>query len=137
MSTSAFVDTAAWRAVIDRRDAAHAATAAEMKRLIERGSLLITSDYVIDETCTLLRARIGAHAAVRFLDLLDATGSLALEWIGPDRFAAARVLFRKHYDQGFSFTDCTSFVVMDELGIKDALTTDEHFRVRGFRPLLA
>jgi predicted nucleic acid-binding protein len=137
MATRTFVDTAAWRALIDRRDAKHGAAAAEMNRLIQRGTRLITSDYVVDEACTLIRARVGAHASVQFLDLLDKTVALALEWIGPDRFESARTLFRKHPDQGFSFTDCTSFVLMEELGITDVLTTDQHFRVKGFRPLRA
>ena len=137
MSTSLFVDTAAWRALIDRRDARHAAAAAEMNRLLQRGTRLITTDYVVDEACTLIRARLGARASLQFLDLLERTVALALVWIGPDRFDSARAIFRKHADQGFSFTDCTSFVVMEELGITDALTTDQHFRVKGFRPLLA
>jgi predicted nucleic acid-binding protein len=137
MSTDVFVDTAAWRAIVDRRDAKHTVAGTEMKRLIEEGRVLVTSDYVIDEACTLIRARVGMHAALRFLDLLDRTRAMTLAWIGPDRFEAARQLFRKHPDQAFSFTDCTSFVVMEELGIRDALTTDPDFRIKGFHPLLA
>jgi hypothetical protein len=54
----------------------------------------------------------------------------------PDRFAAARELILKHFDQEFSFTDCVSFVVMKELRLLDALATDKHFRIAGFNPLL-
>ena len=42
----------------------------------------------------------------------------------------------KHIDQEFSFTDCTSFVVMKELRLREALATDHHFRIAGFVPLL-
>ena len=52
------------------------------------------------------------------------------------RFAAAQSFVRKHSDHGYSFTDCTSFIVMRELKITDALTTDGHFAEAGFRPLL-
>ncbi|MGH7943662.1 MAG: hypothetical protein ACREH8_17335 [Opitutaceae bacterium] len=48
--------------------------------------------------------------------------------VARQRFESAKVFFRKHADHGYSFTDCTSFVVMRELGISDALTTDRHFR---------
>jgi len=47
-----------------------------------------------------------------------------------------RALFRKHADHGYSFTDCTSFVLMQELKIRDALTSDHHFVEAGFRVLL-
>ncbi len=45
-------------------------------------------------------------------------------------------LFKEHFDQGYSFTDCTSSVLMKELGIRQALTTDQHFLIAGFEPLL-
>ncbi len=36
----------------------------------------------------------------------------------------------------WGITDCSSFVVMSERGLSEALTTDEHFRQAGFRALL-
>jgi predicted nucleic acid-binding protein len=80
--------------------------------------------------------RAGSTAARKLLDLLDGTSALDLEWIDPDRFATAKALFRKQLDQGFSFTDCTSFLVMEERRIIDAVTTSAHFVVRGYRRLL-
>ena len=44
----------------------------------------------------------------------------------------ARDIFFRYRDKSYSFTDCTSFVVMRELKLKDALTTDRHFRQMGF-----
>lgn len=40
-------------------------------------------------------------------------------------------------EKGWSLTDCTSFHIMAERGLIDALTADEHFAQAGFRPLLA
>jgi len=43
----------------------------------------------------------------------------------------------KHEDQVWSFTDCLSFVVMNDQRLCDSLTKDAHFREAGFEPLLA
>ena len=136
MSRSAFVDSSGWYALIDRRDPSHTRAADLSRTLIRDGWRLLTTDYVIDESCTLARVRAGSRAAGRLLDLLDQTVALDVEWIGPERFDQAKLLFRKQLDQGFSFTDCTSFVVMKEKEIADALTSDAHFSARGFRLLL-
>jgi uncharacterized protein len=45
-------------------------------------------------------------------------------------------LFRKHADKVWSFTDCVSFALMHELRLRDAFTTDHHFKQAGFVPLL-
>lgn len=137
MSTRVFVDSSGWIAVFHARDQAHAAGRRELSRLLGLGTRLITTDYVIDESLTHARRRGGFPAARSLLDFLRGTAAVDLEWVGADRFHAAQALFRKHSDQDFSFTDCTSFVVMRELELTDALTTDAHFRAQGFRPLLA
>ena len=62
--------------------------------------------------------------------------ALRLQWIGPERFHAASALFQKHADKEWSFTDCVSFTTMRELRVRDAFTTDRHFKQAGFAPLL-
>ncbi len=53
---------------------------------------------------------------------------LILEWINEERFGKARDLRLKFRDKPrISFTDLTSMVVMEELGIQDVLTEDDHF----------
>lgn len=95
----------------------------------------MTTDYVIDESCTLAKVRSGSKMAIRLLDLLQETGAVEVEWVGAERFDRAEGHFRKHHDQGFSFTDCTSFVVMRERRIHQVVTADDHFRIAGFRVL--
>jgi hypothetical protein len=48
----------------------------------------------------------------------------------------ARDFLLKHEDKNYSFTDCTSFVVMEELKLTEALASDRHFKQAGFKPLL-
>jgi predicted nucleic acid-binding protein len=98
---------------------------------------LVVTDYVIDESVTLAKARGGAQVADRVLALIERGQGIRIEWIGPDRFAATRAFFRKHADHAYSFTDCSSFVVMRELRLNRALTTDRHFVEAGMETLLA
>lgn len=57
------------------------------------------------------------------------------QWIDVSRAEKARALFFRQRDKGYCFTDCTSFVVMRELRLKDVLTIDRRFRQAGFQPL--
>ena len=75
-------------------------------------------------------------AAADFLDTIERSESLRLEWVGPDRFHAAAALFQQHTDKAWSFTDCVSFGLMRGLRVRDAFTTDHHFKQAGFVPLL-
>lgn len=136
MRSSTFLDTSGWYALIDRRDSAHEPAKRFLRERVLGGTRLLTTDYVLDEAYTLARMRAGATAARSLLDLIDQTAALDMEWIGPDRFAVAKAMFRKQLDQRFSFTDCTSFVVMEEHDVREALTTDTHFSSRGFQALL-
>ena len=96
----------------------------------------MVTDYVVAETMTLARARSGAHVAVRVLDLVEQSAGIRIEFIVPPRFETTKRFFRKHVDHTYSFTDCSSFVVMQELRLTQALTTDGHFPEAGFEALL-
>jgi predicted nucleic acid-binding protein len=45
-------------------------------------------------------------------------------------------LYASRTDKEWSLTDCISFTVMSQYGIRDALTGDRHFEQAGFRALL-
>jgi hypothetical protein len=135
MARSVFVDTSGWYALIDSRDASHVTTKDAVEQLIRAGARLISTDYVVDESCTLAKVRAGHEAAVRLLDLLNGTAALDLERIDAERFDRAEALFRKYGDQAFSFTDCTSFAVMHERRMREVITGDAHFRIMGFEIL--
>jgi uncharacterized protein len=61
---------------------------------------------------------------------------LRVERIDAARFDETKSFFRNHADHDYSFADCASFVVMRELGLRQALTTDGHFPEAGFEALL-
>lgn len=135
MATEVLFDTSGFFAMMDERDLAHENATAWIEH--HRGRVRpVTTEWIIGETCTLLVARKRPHLVPRFLDSLEK--STALLALNPDEnlLDCAKDLIRRQADQGYSFVDCLSFCVMRERKIRDALTTDEHFRRAGFRPLL-
>lgn len=131
-----FVDTSGLYALVDRKDAHHEAARKAVGRLLRGGRRLVVTDYVISETVTLARARGGTHVALRALDLVEQSVGIRIEWVGAPRFEMTKAFVRKHTDHDYSFTDCSSFVVMRELRLTQALTTDRHFPEAGFEALL-
>jgi len=99
---------------------------------LEKGGLLVSTDYVMDETLTLLRMRLGVGAAEQWWNQVDESPRLAWEPIDAMRAEKARRWFFRWRDKSFSFTDCTSFVVMQERRIRTALTSGRHFRQAKF-----
>ena len=136
MANEVFIDSSGLYALADRRDLSHARAKKCVNRLVTSGIRLVLTDYVIDESCTLAKIRAGGDAALRLLEIVERSRAFQICWIGVEYFDAVKAFFRRHIDHGYSFTDCASFVVMSELGIRDALTTDRHFAEAGFRALL-
>jgi hypothetical protein len=130
-----FVDTAGWIACADGADRAHVRCCAARDSALEAGQTLVTTDFVVDETLTLLRFRLGLSAAEAWWQQVDRSARLRWERIDSDRFEKARQLFFQYRDKDFSFTDCTSFVIMREIRLTHAITTDRHFRQMGFHVL--
>jgi hypothetical protein len=130
-----FVDTAGWMACADGADPAHARAVAARDEALEAGRALVTTDYVVDETLTLVRLRLGLPAAEKWWAQVEASPRVRWQWVDAARSDKARALFFRYRDKDYSFTDCTSFVVMRELRLKEALTTDRHFRQMGFQTL--
>ena len=135
-SRRVFGDTSFFFALVAKRDPAHRQAVAAYEKLLRAGARVVTTDYVVDETLTLTKARIDAPTSLSLLDRMERSESIELEPVTSDKFLASKQYFRKHSDHGYSFTDCTSFVLMNELDIGAALTTDRHFKEAGFEVLL-
>ncbi len=131
-----FMDTAGFLALWDAADEHHARALRLQGELVRKGRRFLTTDYIIDETVTLLLMRHSHAAAADFLQTVTASESLHLHWVTPDRFHAAAAFFARHDDKEWSFTDCVSFELMHELNVRDCFTTDQHFRQAGFNALL-
>jgi uncharacterized protein len=121
-----FVDTGAWFAVAVRNDPDHAAA---MRWLGQNHEPLITTDHVLAETATLIRMRDktarGHRLAVRIASSI--LRQQAYKNVTSADLQQALRLFRNYSDHLFSFVDCTSFAVMERLGIAYAFAFDRHF----------
>ena len=135
-SKPVLADTSFFFALVAKRDPAHRQAVKAFAKLLRARCRVITTDYIVDETLTLTKARINARAALALLDRIERSEAINLEDIAPHRFDTAKAFFVKHADHGYSFTDCTSFVLMRELRMTQALTTDRHFSEAGFEALL-
>jgi len=127
-----FVDTAGWVACTDTADPAHNQAAAARDTWLQEGGVLITTDYVADETLMLLRVRLGLGTAEAWWQQVDGSPRVRWEYVDLARADKARGFFFRYRDKEFSFTDCTSFVVMRDLKLREVLTTDHHFTQAGF-----
>ena len=124
-------------ACADRGDPAHLACTAARDATLGAGRLLVTTEFVVHETLTLNRFRLGLAAANTWWQQIDGSARVRWERVENDRFERARNLFFQYRDKGLSFTDCTSFAVMRELRPTTVITTDGHFRQAGFDVLPA
>jgi predicted nucleic acid-binding protein len=135
VSHEVFVDASAWIAVSDRRDKYHLSASEAYNRLIRERCLLVTTNLVIAEAYILIR-RTGGHApAMRLLSSLRGSPRLSRVYSDARLEALAEVILEKHSDQDFSYADAVSFAVMQEQGIQEAFTFDNHFASLGFQML--
>lgn len=130
-STAVFVDTWGWLSLGHRHDAHHERIKGFLAELLAAGTPIHTSDYVLDELISLLFRRENHGEAVRFVEgiLSEAShGGVRIEKVTAGRFQAAWRLRKQYHDKPrISFTDLTSMVLMEELGIRRVVTEDEHF----------
>jgi predicted nucleic acid-binding protein len=131
------VDTSGFFALLVKADARHVQARTVLNRSARTGRRFVTSDFVLDETVTLLKARGHGQLVEPFLASVFDSRACRVEWMDPERFEDTRRFLIKHQDQEWSFTDCFSFFLMHRLHLRDSLTTDKHFRQAGFNPLLA
>ena len=127
------VDTAAWYALYDRRSMQHLAAEGVFADLVNQRVTLFVTDYIFEETLTLLLGRLGHKTAVACGEWILGSSIVKLLRINTSQWDAAWDMFRRYDDKDFSFTDCTSFVVMRQQKLIDAFTFDHHFEQMGFR----
>ena len=128
-----YIDTGAFLARYLAKDQYHAPAVAFWEELKTRSERLVTSNFVLDETATLLGRRAGYLFASRRLQAVYTSNILQI-W-RPDQDDELRAIdwFVKFSDQGVSFTDCISFVLMEQRRVERVFSFDRHFDAAGFK----
>jgi len=112
-----FVDTGVWFAFFVPDDADHERIQAWFDS--DRPPLL-TTDYIIDETLTLLLARKRMARAFVAGRAFFQRNAAEIHYLSPQQINRTWVLFQQRAAAGWSFTDCTSKIVIDDLEIHTA-----------------
>ncbi len=131
--TTWFADTFYFIALANPSDPSHVKCrdlAADMP------AFLTTTTWVMIELADALSSPANRPSFLRLWKGLRANPAIEIVPPGPDLFDRGIELFEQRPDKECSLTDCISFVVMTERGVREALTGDHHFEQAGFRVLL-
>lgn len=130
--TAIFVDTGAFVAREIAGDQFHSLAWQCRAEVVQRGYRLVSSEHVFDESVTLIARRSNYAFAAQWGN--DARES-GIRWLraGEDDWRKALGLMAKFADQGISYTDCLSAVLMANTGLKRVFGFDRHFAALGFR----
>jgi predicted nucleic acid-binding protein len=128
-----FVDTSAWVAYADPADQWHAAASEALTASVGARVMFVTTDYVLDETITLLLYHAGRRRAIDFGENVLKSRQVELVRVDSGIWEDAWQLFKQYEDKTWAFTDCTSFVVMRYMRLQRAFAFDSHFVQAGFQ----
>lgn len=126
-----FLDTSAFFAFTNAADNSHAEALAIMRRLGRQDADLFTSNFIVAETHALLLTKVGHMLALQFLSSLSTSTIKLVRATERDERRAVAII-EKYADKDFSYTDATSFAVMERLHIREAFSFDSDFEQFGF-----
>lgn len=131
--TYVFVDSSMWKALVDSEDDFYQKAARVWRSLKQENVRLLTSNYILDETFTLIRKRCGIEAVKLLRDrLVSDWKAVKIMRVTITDEARAWDWFLRDW-RNLSFTDCVSFALMERLELKRVATFDQHFSKAGFK----
>lgn len=125
-----FVDTSVFVAILDKDDSNHDRTAKIWIDILSSDEALLTTNYVLVETCALVQSRLGVGATKVFQE--EIVPVLEIEWINQVTHQVAMERMLSFGRKKVSLVDCVSFATMHRLGVSTALSLDRHFQEQGF-----
>jgi predicted nucleic acid-binding protein len=136
MTNKVFLDTSFAIALSSPNDISHAAARQLAGEIKAHAIRLVTTRAVLLEIGNSLSKQRFRHAAVTLLQALEDDPNIEIIALTEELYHTAFQLFRERPDKEWGLVDCISFITMQEHGIAEVLTTDDHFRQMGFRILL-
>jgi predicted nucleic acid-binding protein len=133
-----FADTAGWGHLLDASQAHHEAASRLYRATRQQGDRFVTTNYILAELVALLThpLRVPRARLIDFIHGIKSSPFVEVVHVDAALDAEAWDLLTQRPDKVWSLVDCASFVVMRQRGLKDALTSDQHFEQAGFRRLL-
>ena len=129
---SVFVDTSFFIALLDDGDDRHSDAVAHWRRAAEERLPVVTSNYVVVESCAVLQRHMGVSAVRRLVrQVLDPVTVL---WVTTEEHQRAIEALLVADRRQLSIVDCTSFEMMRRLEVRECLAFDRHFAEQGFSP---
>ncbi len=128
-----FLDTSALFSFVIQNDDNHSLAAEIWNRLLDKGESLITTNYVLLETYSLLQRRSSIEAVRAFST--HVAPYVTVVWIDEAQHARAVESFLAAGERRLSLVDCTSFVVCRDFGVERVFAFDPHFERGGFQLL--
>jgi uncharacterized protein len=136
MAKVLFLDSSGWIALLNTSDALHPAARSRWSRILEDGWSVVLTDWIIAETGNGLARTPARRQFAEAVDLFRSSSRARLISVTDDLRQRALSLYSHRSDKDWGLVDCASFLVMGDLGLKEAFTTDRHFKQAGFRVLL-
>lgn len=132
-SSKIYLDSSLFKALVDETDDFHRKAQTIWEKLLKEKVQLTTSNYILDETFTLIRIKCGLDKAKKLRIILSGyADNLAIKRVTARDEARAWDWFIKEWS-GLSFTDCVSFALMKRLDFDRVATFDDHFSRAGFQ----
>lgn len=131
------MDTAGWASLFIKTQPYHFQADQNFRSALQQ-KRIYTTNYVIAELVALLNSplRVSRSRLFEVVDAIKTATYVEVIHINPETDALAWKLCKSRLDKAWSLVDCTSFVVMQQMSIQEALTTDQHFEQAGFTRLL-
>ena len=136
MDAKVFLDTAYAIALSSQQDAWHELALQIADRLEQEQTSLVTTQAILLEIGNALSKQRFRPAAVTLLQALESDPTVEIVPFSPELYNEAFALFRQRPDKDWGLIDCVSFVVMQQHGLAQALTPDDHYRQAGFQVLM-
>lgn len=131
-----FIDTSFFFSLVNVKDAMHLSARSIFERLANEEREYLTSNFVLAETHALILNWIGRDSAAQFLEAIKFRSVTKIICVTPEDESRAEEIIFKYTDKDFSYTDATSFAIMERLEIHECLTYDHHFTQFGFIPIV-